>query len=366
MCPERKPVIAAIDDDSVVLNFLVSMLKSDYSIRPFTSGKIALDLLPALKPDLILLDYQMPDMMGLDVLRALGKNPETRNIPTIILTGTVDSGEVEAEALDFGAVDYITKPIRHRALLTRVRSQLELQKHRKQLEELVAVRTKNLYEANQKLKQREDITLSMLAKATDLRDHDTGGHIERTAEFTRIIAQHITRNPAPDYSLSQELAEDVVRCSKLHDVGKIALPDHILFKPGKLSREEFDLVKEHTVRGEQFLSEFVNKSSDIFLETAREIAYAHHERWDGSGYPMGTTGGAIPLSARIVAIADVYDALTSFRPYKTPFSHGEAVEFVEKGSGTHFDPYLVEIFLEHADEFRAIREQSEAESFGVK
>ena len=353
MTQNKKPIITAIDDDPVILNFLVSMLKADYGVRPFTSGKVALEFLRKQGADLILLDHQMPDMLGLDVLKELQKDTLTRSIPAIFLTGSIDS-DSEVEALECGAVDYITKPIRYRSLLTRVRLQLELQAHRTKLEGLVEERTQSLHAAYNKLKDREEITLSMLARATDMRDHDTGDHIERTTEFTRIMVEDILQNPQPGYSLSQETAEDIIRSSKLHDVGKIALPDNILLKPGRLSVEEFAIVKEHTNHGERFLNEFVSKMEDTFLATARDIAHAHHERWDGTGYPLGLQGDAIPLCARIVAVADVYDALTSTRPYKKPFSHEEAKKIVLENSGAHFDPVLVDIFVRHEHDFLQI------------
>lgn len=356
MSQDRKAVIMAIDDDPVTLNSLASVLKADYGVRPFTSGKAALDFLVRQMADLILLDYQMPDMTGFEVLKALQLSPRAREIPIIFLTGSIDS-ESEVEALELGAVDYITKPIRPRLLLTRVRLQLELQTHRKQLEALVEERTKSLHEAYNKLKIREDVTLSMLAKATDLRDHDTGGHIERTTEFVRVIVEDILQNPYPGYEISRAEADDIVRSAKLHDLGKIAMPDHVLLKPGKLTIEEFDVVKKHPTSGEQFLSDFVRRMEDSFLDTARNIAYSHHEKWDGTGYPQGLTGERIPLSARIVAIADVYDALTSTRPYKEALSHEESVQIILECSGTQFDPYLISIFERHADEFRQITER---------
>jgi len=344
------PVIIAIDDDPIILNSLVSMLKVEYSIRPFTSGRMALDFLTRQTADLILLDYQMPEMTGFEVLKALQGDSRTCEIPIIFLTGSINS-ESEVEVLELGAVDYITKPIRPRLLQIRVRLQLELQRHRKQLEALVEERTKSLNAAYNKLKAREDITLSMLAKATDLRDHDTGGHIERTTEFVRIITEDVLDHPHPGYHITRTVADDIVRSSKLHDLGKIAMPDDVLLKPARLTPNEFEVVKKHPLDGEQFLSGFVRKMDDSFLDTARDIAYAHHEKWDGSGYPLGLKGEEIPLSARIVAIADVYDALTSVRPYKNSFSHEESVNIILQNSGTHFDPYLVQIFERHADEF---------------
>jgi len=356
MAQNLKPVVIAIDDDPFTLNSLSSVLKEEYGVRLFTSGKMALGFLSEQKADLILLDYMMPEMTGFEVLEALKESPGLREIPVIFLTGANDS-ESEADALEHGASDYITKPIRPRLLLTRVRLQMELQNHRKNLEALVRERTKSLKDAYEKLKIREDVTLSMLAKATDLRDHDTGGHIERTTEFVRVIVEDIFSNPRPGYEISRTEADDIIRSSKLHDLGKIAMPDYILLKPGYLTPEEFEVVKKHPASGERFLSDFMHTMDDSFLAMARDIAHSHHEKWDGTGYPQGLSGEDIPLSGRIAAIADVYDALTSMRPYKEPFSHDKSVKIILDGSGTQFDPYLTEIFGRHADRFRQIAEQ---------
>lgn len=356
MTQNFKPVIIAIDDDPMILNSLISVLKEEYSVRPFTSGRMVSDFVINQAADLILLDYMMPDMTGFEVLKELQSNPNTCNIPVIFLTGSRDS-ESEADALEHGAADYITKPIQPRLLHSRVRLQLELQKHRKNLEGLVDERTRSLNEAYDKLKAREEATLYMLAKATDLRDHDTGGHLERTTEFIRVIVNDILKNPCVGYDISPTEADDMVRSSMLHDLGKIAIPDHVLLKPGRLTPDEFDIIKKHPIIGEQFLSGFIRKTDDSFLIMARNIAYSHHERWDGSGYPLGLKGEESPLSGRIAAIADVYDALTNSRPYKKPIPHEKSVKIIIDGSGTQFDPYLIEIFKRHADQFRHIAER---------
>ena len=345
-----KPVLLAIDDDAIILNTVISTLKGEYSVRPFTSGETALKYLTGQTADLILLDNKMSGMSGLEVLKKLQADPRTAAIPTIFLTGSVD-GESEVEALEFGAVDYIYKPVKPRALLTRVRLQLELQSHRQHLEALVEEKTRDLNRAYRKLEIREDVTLNLLARATDLRDHDTGGHIERTTQFVRIMTEDILANPRdPGYVLTPFEAADIIKSAKLHDLGKIAMPDHILLKPGGLTPEEFEVIKMHPVHGERLLSDFIQQMEDPFLITARDIASAHHEKWDGSGYPLGLKAEDIPLPARIVAIADVYDALTSVRPYKKACSHEQSLEIIRENSGRHFDHYLVEVFERHAPE----------------
>jgi putative two-component system response regulator len=353
MQEQNKPTVVAIDDDPVILFALATVLEEEYDVRPFKSGSEALNFLKIKSADLIFLDHSMPDMTGFDVLKVLQADEKTRNIPVIFLTGSMES-EIEMTALESGAADYITKPIRSKILLARTRLQIELLNHKRHLESLVAERTRSLNEAYNKLKMREDVTLNMLAMATDLRDHDTGGHIERTTEYVRIIVEDILDRPSDGYSLTRAEADDIVRSSKLHDLGKIAIPDNILLKQEKLTNEEFDIIKQHTTNGQQFLDHFIQEMEDSFLQTARDIAHFHHERWNGSGYPGLLKGTDIPLSARIVAIADVYDALVSSRPYKTAFSHEKSIEIISESGGTHFDPYLVQVFEHHAEEIRAI------------
>lgn len=350
-----KPVLLAVDDDVVVLTSVLSTLKDEFSVRPFTSGVSVLRYLESETADLILLDCQMPEMTGFEVLRALQANPRTQEIPVIFLTGSLE-GESEAEALEQGAIDFVRKPFKPRTLLTRVRLQSELQAHRKRLEALVAEKTKNLNDAYTKLKAREEITLNILARVTDLRDHDTGNHIARTTEYVRIIVSDLLQVRYPGYLLTEQEGEDIIRSSKLHDLGKIAVPDHILLKPGKLTDEEFDVIREHPLHGESLLSDFVQEMEDPFLITAKEIAASHHERWDGRGYPAGLAGENIPLSARVVTIADVYDALRSQRPYKGARTHEEALDIIRQNAGTQFDPYLVRVFLRHADEVADVDE----------
>lgn len=348
-----KPILLAIDDDAVVLTSVLSTLKDEFSVRPFTSGESALNFLSGASADLILLDYQMPGLTGFDVLDALQAEERFRTIPVIFLTGSMD-GESEAEALERGAIDYIRKPFKPRALLTRVRLQVELQRHRKDLEALVLEKTKDLKEAYTKLKLREEITLNILARVTDLRDHDTGNHIARTTAYVRILVTDLLENPHPDYALSMQEGEDIVRSAKLHDLGKIAVPDHILLKPGKLTVEEFAIIMRHSEHGASLLSDFTQEMEDSFLTTARAIACSHHERWNGEGYPQGLAGRDIPLAARIVAIADVYDALSSPRPYKKAFSADDSFDIIRENSGTQFDPYLVAVFLRHSEEVKEI------------
>lgn len=341
---ERKPIILAVDDQPAILHTVALELRENFQVRPFTSGQTALKYLESQTADLILLDYDMPGMNGCEILEALRTDKKLSAVPIIFLTGSED-GQKEVEVLEMGASDYIRKPIKARVLQTRVRMQIELARYRNHMEALVEERTEQLRQANEKLKIREEITLNLLAEATDLRDHDTGGHILRTTEMVRIIVEELMRNPTEGYTFSSGEAEDIIKSAKLHDLGKIAVPDSILLKPGKLDKDEFSVIKCHPSHGSGLLDKYILRmGEDSFLDTARSIALCHHEKWDGSGYPCGLKGDEIPLCARITAIADVYDALISARPYKDPFPPDKAAEIIKEESGTHFDPYLVEIF----------------------
>jgi putative two-component system response regulator len=348
---QSKATIVVVDDDPVQLSIVVNILGEKYKCVPLSSGEHALKYFSKNTADLILLDYNMPGLNGVDVMKRLHNDVNTENIPVIFLTG-VDDEEGEAAALRLGASDYILKPIRPAVLMSRVKNQLELYEHRVKLQNLVEEQMYDIQRANEMLKRREDNTLNLLARITDLRDEDTGTHIIRTTEYTRILVEGILQNPQPGYEFTKDEAQSIIKCAKLHDLGKIAIPDDVLLKPARLTPEEFEIIKKHPVYGEKFFSEFIKKDdADPFLEVAREITYSHHEKWDGSGYPQGLSGQDIPLSGRIVAIADVYDALTSDRPYKKAFTHEKAAQIIIEDSGKHFDPYLVEIFKENQDKF---------------
>ncbi|GHT78204.1 two-component system response regulator [Actinomycetota bacterium] len=349
-----KPVVLTVDDDPIILNAVLAALKDDYVVRPFTSGDAALRFLEKNHADIILLDHNMPELTGLDVLSRLQDDLELREIPVIFLTGSVNSDD-EITALENGAVDYLLKPFRPRALITRVRLQLELFRHRHHLEEMVNEKTSELRRVNKKLEQRDRITLDLLAQASDLRDHDTGEHIDRTTAYTKILVDDIVANPKKGYTISEEYGQDIVDAVKLHDLGKLAMPDNVLLKPGRLTNEEFAVIRTHPIHGSEMLRRAIEKmEEDSLLTTALDITFGHHEKWDGTGYPGGVAGEDIPLCARITAIADVYDALTSIRPYKRAFTPEEAFDIIYKDSGTHFDPYLVEILKRHENDFTMV------------
>jgi putative two-component system response regulator len=343
-----------VDDDPIILNSILSTLKREYNVKPFTSGEMALKFLGHNMADLILLDYNMPGMSGFDVLAALQADSRLCEIPVIFLTGSVN-GDDEIQALEMGAMDYLLKPFKPKSLLTRVRLQLELFKYRHRLEALVEEKTEELRQINRKLEQRDKITLDLLAMASDMRDHDTGEHIERTTGYAKIIVDALMENPTEGYILTRDRASDIIEATKLHDIGKIAMPDSVLLKRGCLTRDEFEVIKTHPLHGAKMLEAALTElGSDSLIKEAYDIAYCHHEKWNGTGYPRGLAGTEIPIGARVSAIADVFDALTSARPYKKAFTARQSFEILYKDSGTHFDPRLIEIVKNHEREFEAV------------
>ncbi len=346
-----KSVILTVDDDPVTLNTIFEVLKEIYTVRPFTSGEGALKFLETNKVDLILLDHNMPNMTGIEILQILQDNPQTKDIPVVFLTSSV-SNEDEIRALEIGAMDYLNKPVKARSLLTRVRLQLELQSHRNHLVELVNEKTEELQEANRKLEQRDKATLDLLAKASDMRDNETGAHIERVVLFAKVIVDDLLKSPKEHYIISEQYGQDIIATVKLHDLGKLAMPDNILLKPGKLTAAEYEIIKTHPLYGAKMLDQAIdNMGEDSLLKVALEIVYCHHEKWDGSGYPKGVKGFNIPLSARIAAIADVFDALTSARPYKKAWDPNDALKVIYADAEKHFDPYLCEVVKRHEQDF---------------
>lgn len=347
---EVLPAVVAVDDEPVILSLIVSILKGHYRVFPFSSGTAALRAIADKGADLILLDAHMPEMDGFDILKTLRDDPVTQGIPVIFLTGSGDDG-TEASALEQGAADYIRKPVKPAVLLQRIRTHLELFGYRRRLEKMVEEKTGELRQAVTKLRRREDSILSLLARVTEQRDCETGLHIERTTRFTEILVNDLLANPSPEHPLNAVQAEAVIRTAKLHDLGKISVPDSILRKTGKLTKAEFVVIREHPRVGAELIQSAAGEPDDSFFSTAYDIALYHHEKWDGTGYPDGLSGFAIPLSARIVALADVYDALISPRPYKAPMDHETAAEIIISNSGGHFDPYLVGIFERKQQDF---------------
>lgn len=347
MQEDRQFSVLVVDDTETNIDILMETLGDDYDIRVALDGESALENVAEDKPDLILLDIMMPGMDGYEVCRHLKDDPLTRDIPVIFLTAMTEE-QNEAKGLALGAVDYVTKPFSPELVKARVSNQLELKKHQDHLQELVALRTKELA-------LTQEVTIYSLASLAETRDPETGGHILRTQRYVRALAQQLKTTPTFEKILTDEVIDLLYKSAPLHDIGKVGVADSILLKPGKLTDEEFAEMKNHTIYGRDALKIAEEKlGNNSFMQYARRIAYTHHEKWDGTGYPDGLQGEDIPVSGRLMAIADVYDALISKRVYKPPFSHANAIDIITKESGIHFDPVMVEALLTIDDVFLQI------------
>jgi putative two-component system response regulator len=346
-----KEKILIVDDTPINITILGDALADRYEIIVATNGQDALRLAGQQPlPDLILLDIMMPVMDGYTVCRTLKENELTRHIPVIFVTAKTDVA-AEKRGFDLGAVDYISKPVSPPLVRARVRTHLALYDQTRHLEELVKLRTRELLLAR-------DATIHGLAVLAETRDNETGAHITRTRSYVRVLAEYLAATPAFAHQFNPEIIDLLDKSAPLHDIGKVGVPDRILLKPGPLTTEEFAEMKKHTTYGRDALlaAEEVleGDSRNSFLKYAKEIAYSHHEKWDGSGYPQGLAGTEIPLSARLMAMADVYDALISKRVYKEAFSHARAVEIISQGRGSHFDPTVTDAFLALEKQFQDI------------
>ena len=350
--------ILIVDDEPLNINVLVELFKGDYRLAVAKNGPQALQRVRESPPDLILLDIMMPEMDGFEVLRQLRQDPQTHDIPVIFATALSDAGD-EARGLELGAVDYVTKPISPAIVKARVKNHLELRRARQLLENQNHILEEKVAERTRELRLTQDVTIQALAALAETRDDDTGAHIRRTQLYLQVLAKALFGRPDADHGLDERTVELITKSAPLHDIGKVGVPDHILLKPGKLTAEEFEVIKKHPVLARDALqrAEELLGAPTSFLRIAREIAYTHHEKWDGSGYPQGLREAEIPLAGRLMALADVYDALISRRVYKPAFSHEEAVKIIVQGRGSHFDPELVDLFLERAEEIREIARQ---------
>ena len=350
------PTILIVDDTPQNIAFMAGLLKERYRTRIATNGERALQAAAMLPlPDLILLDIMMPDMDGYEVCRRLKADPALQRIPVIFLTARTDA-EAEQMGLDCGAVDYLTKPISPPIALARVRNHLALKAAADQLRDQNLHLEAEVAQRTRQIQKTQDVTIMAMASLAEARDNETGNHIRRTQHYVKLLAQALQTHPRFSDFLSDEVTELLFKSAPLHDIGKVGVPDAILLKPGKLTPDEFEIMKTHTTLGRDAIvkAEQLMDEPSTFLHLAREIAYSHQEKWDGTGYPQGLAGEAIPVSARLMALADVYDALISRRVYKPAFPHEEAVRIVQQGSGTHFDPDIVAAFLDIHEAFHQV------------
>jgi len=347
--------VLVVDDTPQNLQLISDLLAPRYRVRVAPSGDRALQIAQATPPDLILLDVLMPEPDGYEVCRRLKAHARTRDIPVIFLTSRHD---MENEALGFslGAVDYIAKPVVPPLLLARVHTHLTLKVASDFLRDKSSYLEHEVERRTQEVRDVRDVTVLALASLAEARDNDTGNHILRTQRYVRLLATALLSHPDYAPQLDEQTIEWLYKSAPLHDVGKVGIPDAILLKPGKLTPDEFEIMKTHTTLGRDAIAMAEQRLGKTvpFLRLAKEIAYSHQEKWDGSGYPQGLAGDAIPLSARLMAVADVYDALITRRVYKDAMTHEEAVGIVAAGRGSHFDPALVDAFLAKEAEFLAI------------
>ena len=348
MSDAKKYTLLIVDDAPENIDVLRMILSDSYIVKAATSGQMALKIVALQPPDLILLDVVMPGVSGYEVCRQLKENDATRDIPVIFVTARSDV-EDEALGFEFGGADYITKPVSPSTVRARVRAHLALANQHYCLQTLVSERTSELMLSNQKLEQTHLTMIRQLGKAADYRDNETGLHVVRVGNYSKLLGLAS--------GLKQASAELLMYASMMHDIGKIGVPDHILLKPAKLTPDEFEIIKSHPGIG----AEIIGDHDAEVLKMAKDVALTHHEKWNGSGYPQGLAGCDIPLVGRIVAIVDVFDALTCIRPYKTAWPVEMALELISNEAGQHFDPELVRLFLGEEAEVRRIAvEYSEA------
>ncbi len=323
--PDQRPLVLVVDDESANLQLMRKLLDQDYRLLFAKDGPRALDLARDEQPNLILLDVMMPDMSGHEACRRLKADPVTASIPIIFVTALTDAID-EVTGFEAGAVDYINKPVSAPILRARVKTHLSL------------VHLDELRESRLNIVQR-------LGRAAEYKDTETGYHVVRMSHYAAILARAIGR--------PESWVDDMLAAAPMHDIGKIGIPDHILTKPAKLTPEEWEVMKTHPLIG----AEIIGEHSDSMLRMAYQAALTHHEKWDGSGYPRGLAGESIPIEGRVVAVADVFDALTSVRPYKRPWSNEEATDLIKSEAGRHFDPTVVEAFLRSLPDLLAVQKR---------
>lgn len=355
----EKATILVVDDTPDNLVLMSNLLKDVYKVKIANSGDKALKTATSdSPPDLILLDIMMPDMDGYEVCQRLKRNPKTMNIPVIFLTAKTEV-EDEQKGLELGAVDYITKPISPPIVMARVKNHLALKamedflRNQNEFLELeVAKRTREVMAL-------QDVTILAMASLAETRDSDTGNHIRRTQFYVKALAERLRDHPRFAWFLTDNNINMLFKSAPLHDIGKVGIPDRILLKPGRFELHEFEIMKTHTSLGRDAI-EYAEKALGTqveFLSFAKVIALSHQEKWDGSGYPQGLAGDDIPIAARLMAVADVYDALISRRVYKEGMPHEKAVLIMMEGRGTHFDADMFDAFVEIQEEFRAIAQR---------
>ncbi|MBP5855919.1 two-component system response regulator [Marivibrio halodurans] len=352
MSDQAMATVLVVDDTPDNLAIMSDLLRDAYRVKVATSGESALRIAGAdSRPDLIMLDVMMPGMDGYEVCRRLKEDRRTRDIPVIFLTARTDPDD-ERRGLELGAVDFISKPVNPPLVRARVHNHLILKSHADFLRNKADWLESEVQSRTRDVQRIKEATIVAMASLAETRDNETGNHIRRTQNYVRALAEHLSGHPDFAAVLDAETIDLLYKSAPLHDIGKVGIPDNILLKPGPHTAEEFEIMKTHATLGAEAIlaaEELLDASQLSFLRHAREIAQTHHEKWDGSGYPAGLKGTDIPLSGRLMAVADVYDALITKRVYKPAFPHEKAMSIIREGRGSHFDPRLVDA-LDHIED----------------
>lgn len=358
MILEEGATILVIDDTPANLSLLNQLLGEHYRVKLANTGLKGLKLASVALPDLILLDVMMPGMDGYEVCRHLKADPVTASIPVIFLTAKTETADEEL-GFELGAVDFIHKPIAPSIVLARVRTHLQIKAWQTFLEDKSAWLQGEVNRQVNEVLHLQEASIRVMVSLAEFRDECTGNHVRRTQTYVRLLAEYLGKQDRDREFLTPRNIDQIAKAAPLHDIGKIAIPDHILLKPGRHTPEEFEIMKTHAVKGASMLARtrLEMGEGNLMLDFASQIARSHHERWDGSGYPDGLVAEAIPLAARLMAVADVYDALRSRRPYKKAFSHQEALPMLVEQGGRQFDPALIDAFLALEGEFCRISTQ---------
>jgi putative two-component system response regulator len=350
--------IMVVDDRPSNLTLLRDILNErGYHVATFPRARLALEAARRNPPDLIVLDVNMPDMNGFEACKYIKSDGSLREIPVVFISA-LSSAEDKVNAFALGGIDYITKPFLSEEVFARLETHLRLRRLQSQMQQHNLDLEERVHEQVLEISEAQLATINALSRIAESRDEDTGKHIERTQGFCRMLAEHLVSAGQFTDIIDASFIDNIFHAAPLHDIGKVGIPDNILLKPGKLTAEEFELMKRHASIGANTLSSVYEQyPKNAFLSMGIDISRHHHEKWDGSGYPDGLAGDDIPLSARIMALADVYDALRARRPYKTPFDHKRTFDIITEGAGTHFDPRVVEAFVDIEHDFAHLHQR---------
>jgi len=352
----ERPMVLIVDDSDDIVALIGALLRSHCRTKSASNGEAGIHAaLADPVPDLILLDVMMPGISGIETCSRLKADARTRDIPVIFLTALSDRSD-EQRGLETGAVDYIAKPISAPILIARVKTHLALKSAADFLRDKNSFLEAEVARRTREVQEVQDVTIVAMASLAETRSNETGRHLRRTQHYVRALAKKLQQVPKYSAGLDDKTVEILYKSAPLHDIGKVGIPDAILLKPGKLTPAEFEVMKTHTTLGRDAIAAAESQidAPNNFLRVAREIAHYHQEKWNGSGYPEGLAGDAIPVSARLMAIADFYDALISPRVYKAPYTHEKTVAMIREQRGAHFDPDMVDAFLDIHEEFNAI------------